>query len=666
MVHVPVFARLNLAEYFALVSSFILMGLEALIRISTLALPSSIISLFYGASRRLFNCFSSSTSHRPNIRNSNISASIRKAADFVDLCALFGYYVEEHLVQTEDGYMLGIHRLAWKKGEKEHPVNHGMKGTRKNVVYLHHGLLMCSEVWVCLTDEQRCLPFRLVEQGYDVWLGNNRGNKYSKKNLNLSPNKIPFWEFCMDQFAFHDIPDTIQYILETTSVKSLSYIGFSQGTAQAFASLAVNPKLNQQVNVFIGLAPAMSPAGLSNRIVDALIKASPQVLFLLFGRRSILSSTTTWQSILYPPIFCRAIDLAIKFLFGWKTLNISSSQKLAAYHHLYSFTSTKSVVHWFQVIRTKSFQMYDDDQSKILSLRTSDRFSKVAKFPTRNIKSPIYLLYGGCDSLVDINDMLRELPSHTVAIQIPHYEHLDFLWAREVDTLVFPHVFDALNNFCDTENSTDFRGSEYMSQTLENQCRRPTMLDVTSDSESRRPDSSDTYSSLFELRRKSSSDRTFETPGNKNFRASNRPESEGQASFIDITRTPNSATFQSNLPRPSSNVRRRTRVQKNCNDVSEESSRHLSPSHLLGNCQERKQSSYLALDGPNNNSYTSIESNNVFGSKLFAGKASSTNGYLNDIDTKSYISKNCSTDSGKTSEKKKNIKVKKPNYFNLK
>lgn len=66
--------------------------------------------------------------------------------------------------------MLGIHRLAWKKGEKVHPVNHGVKGPRKNVVYLHHGLLMCSEVWVCLTDEQRCLPFRLVEQGYDVWV----------------------------------------------------------------------------------------------------------------------------------------------------------------------------------------------------------------------------------------------------------------------------------------------------------------------------------------------------------------------------------------------------------------------------------------------------------------------------------------------------------------
>jgi pimeloyl-ACP methyl ester carboxylesterase len=39
------------------------------------------------------------------------------------------------------------------------------------VVYLHHGLLMNSEVWVCLTDEQRALPFVLVEKGFDVWVG---------------------------------------------------------------------------------------------------------------------------------------------------------------------------------------------------------------------------------------------------------------------------------------------------------------------------------------------------------------------------------------------------------------------------------------------------------------------------------------------------------------
>lgn len=285
-----------------------------------------------------------------------------------------------------------------------------------------------------------------------------------------------FWNFSIDEFAFHDIPDSISYILETTGQPSLSYIGFSQGTAQAFASLSIHPKLNDQVNVFIALAPAMSPAGLSNGIVDALVKASPQVLFLLFGRRSILSSATMWQSILYPPIFAKLIDMGLSFLFNWKTQNISTSQKLAAYPHLYSFTSTKSVVHWFQIIRTKSFQMFDDDVQPPLMLSTSSKYTKVAKYPTRNIKTPIVLVYGGIDSLVDIKVMLRELPTQTVATEIPHYEHLDFLWARDVDAQVFQHVFDALESFTGAEHTKEeyerYRSARHVSLSASNSLRR--------------------------------------------------------------------------------------------------------------------------------------------------------------------------------------------------
>jgi lysosomal acid lipase/cholesteryl ester hydrolase len=301
----------------------------------------------------------------------------------------------------------------------------------------------------------------------------------------------------MDEFAFHDIPDSIAYILQTTGAPSLSYIGFSQGTAQAFATLAVHPRLNDQVNVFIALAPAMSPAGLSNGIVDALVKASPQVLFLLFGRRSILSSATMWQSILYPPIFVRAIDMGLSFLFGWHARNISASQKLAAYPHLYSFTSTKSVVHWFQIIRTKSFQMYDDDVQPPLSLRSVSKYTKVAKFPTRNIKTPIVLVYGGSDSLVDINIMLKELPPHTVATEIPHYEHLDFLWAREVNTLVFPHVYDALESFCDAAHSKEeyerYRSARHAS--LGASMKRPKLLPsyMSEDDANNQPQNGDTF-----------------------------------------------------------------------------------------------------------------------------------------------------------------------------
>lgn len=408
-----------------------------------------VIRFCYHTSKGLFNWLSSPKSKQARSEQKSIYSSIATCSDFTELCGLFGYYAEEHIVQTADGYLLGVHRLPFRKGEEETGVrvNAGPNSIKKPVVYLHHGLLMNSEVWVCITEEERCLPFVLASQGYDVWLGNNRGNKYSKKSTKASPTSPEFWNFSIDEFAFHDIPNTIDYVLNTTSQTSLSYIGFSQGTAQAFATLSIHPGLNDKVNLFIALAPAMSPAGLSNGIVDALIKTSPDVLFLAFGRKSILSSATMWQSILYPPIFVRLIDMSLSFLFAWYGRNISLQQKLAAYPHLYSFTSTKSVVHWFQIIRNRSFQMYDDDSSSKFSIGARRRYYKVAKFPTRNIRTPIVLVYGGSDSLVDIRIMLKELPRHTIATEIPHFEHLDFLWAQDVHTQVFPHVLDALRYY---------------------------------------------------------------------------------------------------------------------------------------------------------------------------------------------------------------------------
>lgn len=452
MPHVPLLGRLYIQQYVALFGSFILLFLEGFIRIITLALPSPIIHLFYRLTRRLFNLLSSPHGRRARNKNKAFVNRISQASDFVELCELFGYYAEEHIVQTGDGYLLGLHRLGWKKGEEEKRVNNGKGSIQKKVVYLHHGLLMNSEVWVCLTEAERCLPFLLVERGYDVWLGNNRGNKYSKKSLKRGPSDTKFWDFSIDQFAFHDIPDSIDYILNTTSQSSLSYIGFSQGTAQAFAALSIHPILNTKVDVFIALAPAMSPPGMHSGIVDSLVKASPDVLFLAFGRRALLTSATMWQAILYQPIFVRLIDWSLAFLFGWQGRNIPPHQKLASYPHLYSFTSTKSVVHWFQIIRNGTFQMYDDEIQSPFGVTNGAKYYKPAKFPTRNIKTPIVLVYGGSDSLVDIKVMLKELPKHTVAKEIPHYEHLDFLWAGDVHQEVFPYVFDALTAARSPEN----------------------------------------------------------------------------------------------------------------------------------------------------------------------------------------------------------------------
>ena len=157
-------------EYVALVISFILIGLESIIRVITLALPGPAIRFFYNTSRKLFNTLSSPQGRRSRNRKKAIVTSIAQASDFVEICDLFGYYAEEHIVQTGDGYLLGLHRLGWRRDEVSRPVNRGPNSLQKRVIYMHHGLLMNSEVWVCLTEEEKCLPFLLVERGYDVWV----------------------------------------------------------------------------------------------------------------------------------------------------------------------------------------------------------------------------------------------------------------------------------------------------------------------------------------------------------------------------------------------------------------------------------------------------------------------------------------------------------------
>lgn len=51
--------------------------------------------------------------------------------------------------------------------------------------------------------------FIFADAGYDVWLGNMRGNTYGKQHTHLDPNGHDFWKFrfvIIGTFANFDIP----------------------------------------------------------------------------------------------------------------------------------------------------------------------------------------------------------------------------------------------------------------------------------------------------------------------------------------------------------------------------------------------------------------------------------------------------------------------------
>lgn len=52
---------------------------------------------------------------------------------------------------------------------------------------MQHGLFDSADAWVANTKET-APAFVFARLGYDVWLGNNRGNEFSRKNTKIDPD----------------------------------------------------------------------------------------------------------------------------------------------------------------------------------------------------------------------------------------------------------------------------------------------------------------------------------------------------------------------------------------------------------------------------------------------------------------------------------------------
>lgn len=104
-----------------------------------------------------------------------------------ELVTKYEYPLESHTITTKDNYILTIHRIPHGKNNAEE--------TNKPVVYLMHGMLCSSADWVLMGPEKG-LAYILADLGYDVWMGNARGNTYSRKHVSLEPDyDKSYWKF---------------------------------------------------------------------------------------------------------------------------------------------------------------------------------------------------------------------------------------------------------------------------------------------------------------------------------------------------------------------------------------------------------------------------------------------------------------------------------------
>jgi len=75
-----------------------------------------------------------------------------------------------------------------------------------------------SDSWVC-NDRDKSYAFILAEAGYDVWLPNHRGNKYTNLHLDFDPTQsLEYWEHSFPEMALYDMPAFVKYIRRETKM----------------------------------------------------------------------------------------------------------------------------------------------------------------------------------------------------------------------------------------------------------------------------------------------------------------------------------------------------------------------------------------------------------------------------------------------------------------
>ena len=105
-----------------------------------------------------------------------------------------------------------------------------------------------------------------MDQGYDVWLGTNRGINVSNRHIRdeeLEAGTWTYkerWDFSWADMGVRDVPAFIETIIAVTQKPTVTYIGYSQGSAQMYYGLAkMQDYFADKINRFIAISPCINP-----------------------------------------------------------------------------------------------------------------------------------------------------------------------------------------------------------------------------------------------------------------------------------------------------------------------------------------------------------------------------------------------------------------------
>ncbi|XP_032347273.1 lipase member K isoform X3 [Camelus ferus] len=309
------------------------------------------------------------------------------------IISYWGYPYEQYDVVTKDGYVLGIYRIPY-----------GRKCPRTDV-------------------------------GYDVWMGNSRGNTWSRKHLQFSPKSPEYWAFSLDEMAKYDLPATINFIVEKTGQEQLYYVGHSQGTTIAFIAFSTNPELAKRIKIFFALAP-VTTVKYTQSPMRKLSSLSRKVVKVLFGDKMFSPHTLFGQFIATKVcnrrIFHRICSNFLFTLSGFDPKNLNMSRLDVYLSQSPAGTSVQNMLHWAQAVNSGLFQAFNwgnPDQNMMHFHQLTPPLYNVSKMDV-----PTAVWSGGQDAVADLKDVENLLPKIARLIYyklIPHYNHVDFYLGQD-------------------------------------------------------------------------------------------------------------------------------------------------------------------------------------------------------------------------------------------
>ncbi|XP_043269208.1 uncharacterized protein [Venturia canescens] len=371
----------------------------------------------------------------------------RNTETFVELVEREGYIAEEHEVTTEDGYILSIHRIP---GGPKSPMARG-----KSPVVLIHGLLAASDIWV-LRGPEHDLAYQLVDNGYDVWALNSRGNYYGKRHKYLSVKESHFWRFSWHEIGTFDSAASIDYILSLTGMPRVSLVGHSMGSTVELVLLSKKPEYNDKIHVALTFAPVAifthSLPGLVSKLGIRFGKHIEEALklldmFELFPRDGM--DLTFYVSFCQRPrirVLCQSLASYLFGLTNCEEFDVSMLPRLL--NHYPQGTSIETLLHYRQIVMSGKFKQYDfGPMSNYL------RYKSFAppEYPLENITAPLVLYYAPNDPYTtkkDTEAVLTKIPN-AISREIPYsnFGHLDFLFLKDTKRLLYDDVIEVLDGY---------------------------------------------------------------------------------------------------------------------------------------------------------------------------------------------------------------------------